>query len=398
MEANCRCVISGIGLASPAGSEVEEFVATLAQGKPLFESLAPSLDCSQLAYVARVNDDQLKHELTSRQLRKLDRFTVLAIAATRSALIDAQYELTENTCRSLGLLIGNCTGGWNYVEPQMYDLYTVGIESISPYVATAWFPAAPQGEISILYGIQGYSKTLAADRISSGYALELALWLIGTGRLDAAIVGGSESPLSHLVLNAFRQGGYLSEQATYQPFGADSDGCLLGEGAGMLLVEGLDKAVAAQRPIYAEVLAVAKAMELEQAMRRCLEIANVQAKQIDYLILDAAGTRAEDEAEYKAIAEVFSTNEQLRMSAPKSMYGNTLGANMALDLIIASLSLKRQMVLPTVKNTSTLPPPVGTHVVGHPEYCPLHYILINGRDSDGQSLVILLQRFESARF
>jgi 3-oxoacyl-[acyl-carrier-protein] synthase II len=386
-----RCVISGVGLATPAGSDLGTFWQTLSKGKPLFESLAPVAGCKRPERVARVQEKGLDHGLNERQLRKLDRFTVLALAATRGALADGAYQIDADNRERLGLLVGNCTGGWSYVEPMMYGLHTEGMEAINPYVATAWFPAAPQGEISILHGMSGYSKTVAADRLSCGYALELSLWLIRSNRVDAVLVGGAESPLSPLVLNSFYQSGQLSEQAHYRPFSPEADGFLLGEGAAMVIVEDHEQAQKQDRTIYAEVLAVTKSNRLDQGMRRALEMAGIRADAVDYILLDASGNPAEDAAEYEAIASVFAKRTNLRMSAPKSMYGNTIGANTALDLSIACLSLQRQVILPTaVGDTPLLPPPIGIHVTTSPEAFPLRYILINSRDSDGQSLVILL--------
>lgn len=393
MSSRRHCVISGIGLATPAGNDTKSFWETLEQGLPLFQKLEVFAGDKTYQYVSQVDDKLLEHDLTKRQLKKLDRFTILSLAAAKGSLEDSYFALNEDTRQRIGIILGNSTGGWSYVEPMMYPLYTQGMEAINPYVATAWFPAAPQGEISILHGIGGYSKTIAADRISSGLALELAVWLIKGDKADAIMAGGAESPLSALVLNAFLQGKQISCRNQYQPFSSEADGYLLGEGAAILLVEGQDKAEERGAKIYAEVLAVAKGTSLSDAMRTCLTTAGLGAEDIDYVVLDALGVPQRDDEEYQAIEAVLGTNQNLRMSSPKSMYGNLIGANMALDLVVACLSLERQTVLPTVSQTGTLKAaPTGKHIIGKPESCPLKHVLVNGRDRHGQSLVVLLER------
>ncbi|MDB9450047.1 beta-ketoacyl-[acyl-carrier-protein] synthase family protein [Dolichospermum circinale] len=388
-----RCVISGIGLATPAGSDLETVWQTLAKGTPLFQPLKIFNDEPAEQWVACVDDDQLDHNLSKRQLKKLDRFTILSLAAVKGVLQDSQFPLNDQTRDRLGILMGNCTGGWSYVEPMMYPLYTEGMQAINPYVATAWFPAAPQGEISILYRIGGYSKTIAGERISAGLAFEQSMWLIERQRLDALLVGGAESPLSALVLNAFREDGQISAQNQYRPFSEEADGYLLGEGAAIILLESQEQAQARGAKIYAEVLAVARGMSLEECLRRCLEIAQLSPQDIDYVLLDAFGTPEKDDEEYHALHAVFGNHEQLVMSSPKSMYGNLVGANMALDLALACLSLERQTVLPTCLQTGSLKvPPLGQHVVGKSQPRLLNHILVNGRDHDGQSVVVLLGR------
>jgi 3-oxoacyl-[acyl-carrier-protein] synthase II len=386
-------VISGIGLAVPMGCELQTCWQTLCQGEPLFShSIAPG-PAYQTASIAT---DQLVHGLSGRQTQKLDRFTLLSMTAARQALLDANLVTDETNRDSLGIAIGNSTGGWGYLEPMVHALYTEGMEAINPYVATAWFPTASQGEISILHKIGGYSKTVSAEQLSAGFALDLALRVIRLGRVEAMLVGGAESPLNAPVLNAYRQSGQLSPSGRFQPFHRDADGRLLGEGAALFVVEPGDRAVSRGVTPYGEVLALGKGMSLVQAIWRCLRQAAVPAEEIDYLILDASGDQARDDAEYRAIGEIFAANAELRMSAPRSLYGDLIGADMAVDVVLACLSLKYQEILPTVGTPNSLKmPPVGKHIVGHSEAATIRYVLINGRDEDGQSLAILLGKSQS---
>ena len=131
------------------------------------------------------------------ELRKLDRFSLLALAASRQALAEA--ELQGEEIRRCGLLVGNMMAGWSFTEPQLRALHERGPEEVSPYLATAWFPAAPQGEVSIRLDLRGYSKTLTTDRCAAGQAIGMALRRISAGRSDLLLAGGVEAPVTPLV-------------------------------------------------------------------------------------------------------------------------------------------------------------------------------------------------------
>lgn len=395
MSNNKRCVISGIGLATSAGCDVKTFWNTLKKGKPLFRKKQLFGEDSPHYWVSDIDDQQLEHQLSKRQTKKLDRFTILSIATTRQALIDSNIEVNDKNRERIGIIVGNCTAGWTYVEPEMYKLYTNGMKDVGPYVATSWFPAAPQGEISILYGIEGYSKTVCADRISAGIAIEQALRVIQSGEVDTMLAGCSEAPLNSLVFNAYLQGGQISPTGNYQPFTPEADGNLLGEGAATLIIENAERAEARNAKIYCEILAIGKNSLLVEAMRSCLQAANVKGNEIDYVVLDATGEVKKDDEEYQAIKELLGENANLRISAPKSLYGNLVSASMAVNIAVGCLSLERQTVLPTAGEVEKIKPSsIGKHVVGIPENHPMKYVLVNERDEDGQSLVILLKKPE----
>ncbi len=384
------CAITGAGFATPMGNDPDALWNTLKQGKPLFDAFAPQLN-GPTYQVARVHDSTLDHRLPSRQLRKLDRFTILALAASHQALASCGLEISDSNRDRIGIYLGNSTGGWGFVEPILEAVYATQMRTASPYAVTAWFPSAPQGEISILYKIGGFSKTIAADRISAGLALEQAVRKIDTGSMDAMLVGGAESPFSGLLLNAYQASGHSSSSGQYRPFSRAADGSLLGEGAALFVVEGEAQARARGANIHCRVLGIGKGRSLAPAIWNCLRAANVPQEAIDYVVLDGSGRPDADQGEYQAIAETLGRNPNLRMSAPKSMYGDLLGAGMAVDLLIGALSLERQAVLPTAISGLIEVPPVGKHVLAA-ESCPLEYVLVNGRDEAGQSLVVLLGR------
>lgn len=376
-----RFVITGIGIASPAGRDPDTCFETLSRGQPLFRERKVFGERAPGVPVASVDDAGPDHGIPRRLAKKIDRFTLLALMAARGALADAKIEVRADIDERIGMVIGNATGGWSFVEPMMYGLFTEGMGAISSYVATAWFPAAPQGEISILLRLAGYSKTVSADRISAGFALEQALRSVGAGRAPFMLAGGAEAPLNALVLGAHLQGGGLAAEGAGR----------LGEGAALLVVECKESAAARSRAPYAQVLAAESGPTLGDAVRRCLFRSGVPGGEIDHVLLDAPGDPAAGAEELAMIQEVFLNRPDLRVSAPKTMYGDLLGAGMAADVASACLGLSRQVVLPSAAGTR-LPggPYPFRHVEGAAEPCRLRHVLVNGRDHEGRGFAVLL--------
>jgi 3-oxoacyl-(acyl-carrier-protein) synthase len=349
------CVITGIGVAMTAGCDLKKFWTTLTK-----------LGASELP--RQIDDHLLNDELTDKARRKLDRSSLMALVAGRSTIADANG--ISNNCT--GLLIGNSTGGWTYGEATLANMYSRGMKAISPHFITAWFPLAAQGQLSIDKQLRRGSKTVCAGRISAGVALRLALRDLRLKRTEAMLIGGTESPLSNLIMR------------TYQESGSSLP---LAEGAAMLMVEAKETAMARGAKIYAEVAAMGRGTSLAWALRDCLHQGGVQPEQLDYLVLD----NEYEKEEYEALREVFASHPTLVMSCPKSHYGELLGASMAANLVVACLSLFHQTVVPTAARLENVPyPPFAKYIFGAAQKQKLERVLIYGQDTDGQSLAVLL--------
>ena len=375
MSARNRCVITGLGLATPAGCHPESYWNTLSHGQPLFRVHDVFGTGDAGLPVSRVEEQGFEPGVSRRQAKKLDRFTLLAIAAVRGALRDARLSAAELSRETLGMVIGNSLGGWAFVEPMMYGLYSRGMESINAYVATAWFPAAAQGEVSIQLGIRGYSKTVSADRVSAGVAVIQAARCLEAGRLEAVLAGGAEAPLTPLVLNAYLQAG-------------GGDGEPLGEGAAFLVMEKQAQARARGAREYAEVLGVGHAASLHESMRACLDAAGVAPAGVDAVLVAGPPSEAEEQA---ALRELFGGRSSLRVTSPRTLYGDTVAASMAMDVASACLCLERQALLPSSaawEEASAYHP--FQPVVGTTWPARLRKVLVNGRDSEGRGVSILL--------
>lgn len=364
--------ITGLGVANAAGSNLKTYWESLATGvatarsHPLFGEDQPEQQ------VMRVDDDAIEHGYARRATKRLDRFTLLASAAIRSALADADLAVGEGAQERIGILVGNCTGGWSYVEPQMYPLYAVaGPVAINPYVATAWFPTAPQGEVSIALELGGFSKTFCAENLSSAFALRQAAWSIETGQLDVAIVCGVEAPLTPLVYNACVRSGLVSPSASYQPYSDSGDGALLGEGAAAMVLESESYAKSRGARVQARhestVVGTDRAALLQDA---------------DYIAVEARGDAEHDRAELGAL-----NGTPAALGSVTGSSGALLGAHYLTSVITAALGLVHQAI------------PGGTRVVDgtarvgvNAESATLQRALALGTDADGQAGVTVLTK------
>ncbi|WP_316355584.1 beta-ketoacyl synthase N-terminal-like domain-containing protein [Candidatus Neptunichlamydia sp. REUL1] len=336
-------VIAGSGVISSIGSGMQSFSESLFSSKKKYRS--HKLISKNNAFehqIAYVDDSLLIQDINPRQARKLDRFCLLTMQA-----FDQAYKasnLSPPLAHEYGILIGNSTGGWSFVEHQMDSICSGDFDSLSPYVATAWFPTAPQGEISIKYDVAGYSKTFSAGTLSSGYALEHAIYLIKNGYLPGAFVGGGESPISPLVYNAYIHNKAFSLNGKYVPYQTQATGGLLGEGASILFIESLANCSERKGTPLAKISHCAVGRDLEEAIRECLEESNKRASDIDAILLNGKGLPSVDQDELAVLGHIFSESPNLYLGVSKPLYGNTIGADFAFQCLVVLLMLEQQKV------------------------------------------------------
>jgi 3-oxoacyl-(acyl-carrier-protein) synthase len=389
------CVTTGIGVVLPNTRSLEKLWNDCL-GRD--ESSARSDGKGAQGFVS---EELFEGCIPPRLSKKLDAFTRYALAATHFAIEDAKLALSEADKERCGVFVGNCFGGWRFTEPELRNLHCDGPRSVSPFQATSWFPAAPQGQISIHYGLKGYSKTFMADRASSLLSISAAAQQIKQGNLDIAIAGGTESTNTDFVKAALRRlkKDRDGDDDAFSPFAPGRDGFAVSEGAVFIVMESERHARARGAKIYGRVEDFvirnspcdtdeygADPIPFIQSMKG---VCNGAAP--DLTLPDACGFSDCDRAEAHAISEVF---DDVKITYPKARLKHLFGAEGALDVALSCLMLERQQILPTFVDEIG-PPLKPTQVARELIDARLDRILINARASGGAVGSLVVSRMEA---
>jgi len=407
-----KIAITGLGIISPSGIDKRVFWANIKAGRSAVEKIErfdASLYPSRIA--GHVKELDGYSNVSSRLLKKIDLFSHMALVASEMCIEDAKINLSEENLKRVGIFMGNAIGGWLYAETELRDMYMEGREGVSPFMASAWFPAAPQGQISINYGIKGFSKTIVADRASSLMAIGYAARTIIRGKCDFILAGGMEAPVTPYALLCCNTSGMLSEnndqaRTAYRPFDKTRDGLAIAEGAGVLTLEPQSRVAKRGAHVYANIIGYgtttdavnritpsADAKQLARAIKIALDDAGLIPKDIDYICADGAGSQMGDATECKAIKDTFGDYaKQVPVSAPKSIYGNMLGASGVLDVVTTVMAMEHNTIPPTI-NHETFDPDCDLNICfNKAQEKQVKNAMIINRGRGGINCVLILQK------
>ena len=362
-----RVAITGLGAICALGRTTAEVAESLRQGR---SGIAPieSTDASQLRFRNGAEVRGYSHQgyFEDRQADFMDRFAQFAVIAAREAVTCAGVEWTPELRETAAIITGSCVGGQSTEDVGFHDVYKMGLNRVHPLTIPKTMANAGASHISMEFGITGPSFTISTACSSAGHAIGQAFWMVRSGMTDLALAGGSEAPFSFGILKAWEAMRVVSPE-TCRPFSKDRRGMVLGEGAGMLVLEPLEAALARGARIHAEIVGFgmsADACHITQpsadgaakAMRAALRDAGVAPEAIGYVNAHGTGTLANDATETSALHAVFGAHAgKLAISSTKSMHGHALGAAAALEAIATVLAL-RDGVLPPTANYN-LPDP-----------------------------------------
>ena len=363
-----KIAITGIGIVSPSGIDKRKFWSNIKNGRSAVEKISrfdASKYTSQVA--GHVHELDAYSNVSSRLLKKIDMFSHMGLVGTELAILDAGLDLEKENLNRAGIFMGNALGGWLFAETELRDLYIEGREGVSPFAASAWFPAAPQGQISIKYKMKGYSKTVVADRASSLQAIAYGARTLNRGKNDFIVAGGMEAPVTPYALLCCQTSGMLTQRnqtpkTAYKPFDKNRDGYAIAEGAGIVILEPQERVAKRHAHVYANIIGYGTTTDgvdrihpaadghgLASAIKIALKNSDLSAGDIDYICLDGAATKVGDLTEAMAIREVFNgSSNNVIASAPKAIFGNMLGATGALDVITTVLAMEHGVVPPTI--------------------------------------------------
>ena len=369
-----RVVVTGLGAVTPLGNDVETTWAGVKAGKSgvgMLTRLDASLFPAKVA--AEVKDFDIEKYIEKKDARKMDRFTHYALAASIMAVEDANLTITEELGLRTGVWIGSGIGGMETYENQFRVFLEKGTRRVSPFFVPMMIPDMAAGQVSIHFGAKAINSCTVTACASGTNSIGDAFKVIERGDADVMITGGAESPITHMSVAGFCSNTALSlntdPQTASKPFDANRDGFVIGEGAGIIILEEYEHAVARGAKIYAEIIGygstgdahhiTAPAPEGEgaaRAMKQALDDAGVSPEQINYINAHGTSTPYNDQFETMAVKTVFGEHAyNLAMSSTKSMTGHLLGAAGGVEAIFSVLAL-HEGILPPTTNLETPDP------------------------------------------
>ena len=365
---NNRVVVTGMGVISPLGLDVPTTWQGLIAGKSgvdyitLFD--AGDFDVKIAAEVKRFEPLQY---IDRKQARRMGRFTQFAIAASLEAVESAHLRIDSSNGYEVGVIIGSCMGGLTILSEQLKVLFNEGPNRVSPFLIPVMIPDMASGQVSIRLGAKGPNYSVASACASGAHAIGDAFTIIRQGDAQVMLTGGSEAVIIPIAVAGFTNMRALSTRnnnpkKASRPFDAERDGFVMGEGAAVLVLEGLEFAQRRGAPILAEVVgygATADAYHftepdengenIERAMRLAIQQAHLKPEDIDYINAHGTSTKLNDVTETKAIKSLFGEYAyKVPISSNKSILGHTIGAAGAIEAAVAILAIQHGIIQPTI--------------------------------------------------
>ncbi|WP_241626288.1 beta-ketoacyl-ACP synthase II [Rosenbergiella epipactidis] len=362
-----RVVVTGLGMLSPVGNTVESTWNSLLAGQSGI-NLIDHFDTSSYAtrFAGTVKDFNCDEIISRKEQRKMDMFIQYGIVAGVQALQDSGITVTEQNVHRIGAAIGSGIGGLGLIEENHAALTKGGPRKISPFFVPSTIVNMVAGHLTIMYGLKGPSICIATACTSGVHNIGHAARMIAYNDADVMLAGGAEKGSTPLGVGGFGAARALSThndnpQAASRPWDKDRDGFVLGDGAGVLVLEEYEHAKARGAKIYAELVGFGMSSDAyhmtsppengegaAQAMRNALNDAQLNADQIGYVNAHGTSTPAGDLAECQAVKSVFGQDTKVLVSSTKSMTGHLLGAAGAVESIYSILALRDQAIPPTL--------------------------------------------------
>lgn len=364
---NKRVVVTGIGAVSPVGNDARTSWENIIAGK---SGIGPLTRVNAEEYPAKVaaevKDFDIENYIERKEARKMDRFTHYAIAASMMAVKDANLTINEDNANRVGVWIGSGIGGMETFENQFETFQKRGYRRVSPFFVPMMIPDMAAGQVSIYLGAKGINSCTVTACATGTNSIGDAFKVIQRGDADVMITGGAEAPITRMSVAGFCANTALSTNpdanTASRPFDLNRDGFVIGEGAGILILEELEHALARGADIYAEIVGYGATGDAHhitapapggeggvRAMQAALNDGNIQPNEVDYINAHGTSTEYNDKYETMAVKEVFGEHAyKLAVSSTKSMTGHLLGAAGGVEAIFSVLAIKEGMIPPTI--------------------------------------------------
>lgn len=408
-----RVVITGVGAVTPLGNDVETTWKNILAGK---SGVGPLTRVNPDDYPAKVaaelKDFNIEDHIERKEARKMDRFTQYAIVAARMAVADAKLVIDESNAETVGVWVGSGIGGLETLENQFETFQKRGYRRVSPFFVPMMIPDMATGQISIDLGAKGVNSCTVTACATGTNSIGDAFKVIQRGDATAMIAGGAEAPITRMSIAGFSANTALTTNpdpnTASRPFDKNRDGFVIGEGAGIVVLEELEAALARGAHIYAEVVGygstgdahhiTAPAPEGEggaRAMKMAIDDAGLAPEDIQYINAHGTSTPYNDQFETAAVKTVFGEHAyQLAMSSTKSMTGHLLGAAGGIEAIFTALAIKEGILPPTINYETPDPDCDLDYVTTGARKAEITAALSNSLGFGGHNATLLFKKYQ----
>ncbi|ARF15141.1 MULTISPECIES: beta-ketoacyl-ACP synthase II [Sporosarcina] len=406
-----RVVVTGIGGISPVGNSAEESWKAVLEGKSGIDVMT-RLDQEKfpVSVMAEVKGFNIEEYVSRKDARKMDRFTHYAVASSMMAMKDANLELEGDLALRTGVWIGSGIGGMESHETQFNTFLEKGYRRVSPFFVPMMIPDMAAGQVSIFTGAKGINSCSVTACASGTNSIGDAFEVILRGDADVMITGGTEAPITSLAVAGFIASTALSlnddPTKASRPFDKNRDGFVMGEGAGIMILEEYEHAVARGAKIYAEIVGYGSTGDAHhitapapggeggaRAMQQALAKAGVEPTQVDYINAHGTSTPYNDLFETLAAKTVFGDHAyKLAMSSTKSMTGHLLGAAGGIEAIFTVKALQEGILPPTMNYETPDPECDLDYVVNEARKADITYAMSNSLGFGGHNASLVFKK------
>lgn len=408
-----RVVVTGMGIISPVGNDIKTFWESLIDGKsgigPLTTFDASKFDSNIAGEVKGF--DSLKY-LDAKDLRRMDKFSQYAVAASKQALQDSGLDLSKEDVSRIGVLIGSGIGSLHTIEEQFKVYLEKGPSRLSPFLIPMLIVNEAAGQVSISLGLKGPNSCVATACASGSHALGDAFRNIQHGYSDIMLAGGTESCITPLGIGGFCALKALSKrnnepEKASRPFDKMRDGFVMAEGSGIVVLESLEHALKRKAYIYAEMIGYGMSADAyhmtapdasgegpARAMLSALSDSGLGTEDVDYINAHGTSTALNDKIETLAIKKAFGSHaKKIAVNSTKSMTGHLLGAAGGVEFIVCCLSIRDRIVHPTINQEVPDPECDLDYVPNVSRKMPINVAMSNSLGFGGHNATLIVKKF-----
>lgn len=365
-----RVVVTGMGAVSPFGFGVDKLWENLIEGNSgvrVFQNVNPEDHVVKIG--AEVPDFKPEEFIDAKDCKRMDRFIQFAVVASIEAMKDSALDLEKEDLTRIGVIAGSGAGGFMSIEKNHTAMLQKGFNKCSPFTVPMLICNMGSGRIAMHFGLRGLNKAVVSACATGAHSIGDAARSIQYGDADVMVAGGEEAIICNLGIGSFSAARTLSKrndepQRASRPYDKDRDGFVMGEGAGLLVLEELEHAKARGAKIYAEIVGYGQSCDAydavapdpegkgaELAVRNALKDANLSVEDVQYINMHGTSTHIGDIAESNTVARIFGdkdTNKNLLVSSTKSMTGHMIGAAGSIESIVCIKTINDGIIPPTI--------------------------------------------------